>query len=291
MRLLKYAIKNILRNKFLSFSSVLVLTLLMLFINILFTLHQVSQTLAGEISSKLDIVLYVNESYDNTSIEVLDLMRDIWNVSGTIVVDYKTSENNLNALRVSDPDLAKIAERTNPLPDTISISDIALNEYPRVNSLVESKIFLLEKNDLDEEHFSNYTTQYKKITQIVSVLNNLDLGLYVIIIIFFVSISVIIYSVIGNFIYYYRNEIYITQLVGGAKQFIYGPFVIQGKIYSIVAFILSFVCFSFLLKNFSLLFDQALNLYIHPFVLLWELIIFMLIGWMSGYFSSKKYIK
>lgn len=77
MRLLKYAIKNILRNKFLSFSSVLVLTLLMLFINILFTLHQVSQTIVSEISSKLDIVLYVSENYDENSIEALDLMKDI----------------------------------------------------------------------------------------------------------------------------------------------------------------------------------------------------------------------
>lgn len=124
-----------------------------------------------------------------------------------------TSENNLNALRVSDPDLAKIAERTNPLPDTISISDIDLSEYQKVNALIESKAFLLEKNELDEEHFSNYTTQYSKITQIVTVLHNLEIGLYIVIAIFFVSISVIIYSVIGNFIYYYRDEIYITQLV------------------------------------------------------------------------------
>jgi cell division protein FtsX len=56
--------------------------------------------------------------------------------------------------------------------------------------------------------------QYKKIEQIIKVLHILQIWLYVIIAIFLVSISVIIYSIISNFIYYYKDEIYITRLVG-----------------------------------------------------------------------------
>jgi cell division protein FtsX len=60
-RIAKYSIKNILRNKFLSFSSVLVLTLLMFFINILVVLHDVSFKLIDSINSKLTISLYLED--------------------------------------------------------------------------------------------------------------------------------------------------------------------------------------------------------------------------------------
>jgi cell division transport system permease protein len=74
IRLFKYSIKNILRNKFLSISSVIVLTLLMFFINVLLVLHDVSNEIIKNINSKLTISLYLNEKYDKTSPEVVDLM-------------------------------------------------------------------------------------------------------------------------------------------------------------------------------------------------------------------------
>ena len=62
-RIFKYSVKNIFRNKFLSLSSILVLTLLMFFINILFVVHDVSLNLIGNINSKLSISLYLNDEY------------------------------------------------------------------------------------------------------------------------------------------------------------------------------------------------------------------------------------
>jgi cell division protein FtsX len=73
----KYSIKNILRNKFLSFSSILVLTLLMFFINILFVLHDVSFKLIDSVNSKLTLSLYINDEYNKDSIDVIDLLKDI----------------------------------------------------------------------------------------------------------------------------------------------------------------------------------------------------------------------
>jgi cell division transport system permease protein len=79
-RIAKYSVKNILRNKFLSISSILVLTLLMFFINILVILHDVSFKLIDSINSKLTISLYLNEEYNKNSIEVIDLIEDIKNI-------------------------------------------------------------------------------------------------------------------------------------------------------------------------------------------------------------------
>lgn len=291
IRILKYSIKNILRNKFLSLSSILVLTLLMFFINILFVMHDVSTKLIEGINSKLTISLYLNEEYDRNKIEIIDLIEDIKKIPWWIEVDYRTKEQILDDIRLKEPDLANILERTNPLPDTIVLSEIGLAQFETLNRIIENKLFVLSNDNSDKWHFSNYTTQYKKIEQVTWVLNILELWLYIIIIVFLVSIAIIIYSIIWNFIYYYKDEIYITKLVWWSNKFIYWPFVIQWSIYSFISFLLSLIVFIFIIKNINGVFGDFYNLYISPLILFYEMFVFVFIGWISGFFSSRKYLK
>lgn len=290
-RIAKYSIKNILRNKFLSFSSILVLTLLMFFINILVVLHDVSFKLIDSINSKLTISLYLNEDYDKNDIEVIDLIEDIKNIWKWVIVEYKTKENILNDIRAKEPWLVKILERNNPLPETIVLSDIRLDQYAQLNTIIESKLFILSKDDADKEYFANYTSQYKKITNIINVLDILQFGLYVIIGIFMTSISIIIYSVIWNFIYYYRDEIYITRLVWWSKKFIYWPFVLQWSIYSFIALTLSLFIFVIILNNLNAAFSDLYYFTFSYKIFMLEMVLFISIWWLAGYLSSKKYLK
>lgn len=94
----------------------------MFFINILFVLHDVSFKLIESISSKLTISLYLDDKYDKNTVEVIDLLEDIKKVEWWIEAEYKTKEDILDEMRIKEPDLAKILERTNPLPDTIVLS-------------------------------------------------------------------------------------------------------------------------------------------------------------------------
>jgi len=295
-RIAKYSVKNIFRNKFLSFSSILVLTLLMFFINILVILHDVSFKLIDSINSKMTISLYLKDWYDKNSIEVIDLIENIKKINwsweeSNINVKYKTKEDILDDIRTKEPALVKILERNNPLPDTIIISNIKLNQYVDLNKIIEYKLFLLSKEKDDKEYFANYTSQYDRISKIINVLDVLQVWLYAIIWIFLVSISIIIYSIIGNFIYYYKDEIYITRLVGGSNKFIYGPFVIQGSIYSFLASILSFIIFILILNNLNSSFSDLYTFTFQIPVFLTEMVIFVLIWWLAWYLSSKKYLK
>jgi cell division protein FtsX len=174
-RIFKYSVKNIFRNKFLSLSSILVLTLLMFFINILFVVHDVSLNLIESISSKLTISLYLNEEYSRNSLEVIELIDNIGKVEGNIKVEYKSREDILDEISLTEPDLAKILERTNPLPNTIILSNIDLEEYTELNYVIENKSFILSNQKDDVEHFSNYDVQYKKIEQIIKVLHILQI--------------------------------------------------------------------------------------------------------------------
>nr|MDD3720217.1 hypothetical protein [Candidatus Gracilibacteria bacterium] len=295
-RILKYSLKNILRNKFLSISSVLVLTLLMFFINILLVLHNVSFKLIDSINSKLSISLYLKDGYDKNSLEVIDFMKEIGGVSNTINATYKTKEELLEELKEKDPKLVGILEKENPLPNTIIVGNIGLDEYGLLNNTIEKRLYLLDDGNKGDknQNFANYKAQYDRIEKVISILDALRIGLYVIIGIFLLSISVIVYSVIGNFIYYYRDEIYITKLVGGNNVFIYGPFSLQGIIYSLISFIFSTIFFLLLLNNINFIFsfNNSFDFLFNNFYIIFliELVIFTIIGALSGYFSSKKYI-
>lgn len=290
-RITKYSIKNIFRNKFLSISSVMVLTLLMFFINILVILDDISYRLIDSINSKLTISLYLSDEYSRNSLEVSDLIRDIWEINSSIVSEYKTKDDILSDIRSKEPNLVKILERNNPLPDTIALSNINLEDYDKVNNLIQSRMFLLANDETKEDYFANYSTQYQKIEDITNVLDILKLWLNIIIFIFVFSIAVIIYSVISNFIFYYRDEIYITQLVWGSNIFIYWPFVMQWIIFSIISFILNFILFSIMLNYLNWLFGHIYSFNFSFWVLFFELLLFIIIWWLSWFFSSKRYLR
>lgn len=287
----KYSVKNILRNKFLTISTILVLTLLMFFINVLWILDSVSLKIISEINSKMSISLYLKEWISRESLEVITLRNNIKNVDEKINFDYKTKEQNLLEMKQKDPELVKILENDNPLPETIILSNIKIEDYESVNRSIENQLSIFTNNEIDKDYFANYTTQYKRINQVTFILNTLKLWLEIVILIFFISIAIITYSVIWNFIYYYKNEIYITRLVWWSKSFIYGPFIMQWIIYSIFSFFVNLLIFLLLLKNLNIAFWEYFQFEISKNLTFLQLIIFIFIGWISWYLSSRKYLK
>ncbi len=297
VNILKYSIKNILRNKFLSISSILVLTLLIFFIDILVVLHNLSFKLIDSINNKISISLYLKDDYDRTTNDVVDLIDNIKKLSPKIWVIYKSKQEVLDDLRKKDEKLVSILENNNPLPNTILIKNIPLSLYDDLDYIIKQKIYLFtdSSKSSNKNDITNYKSQFNRISKIIWVLKTLQFALYLIIIVFILSIWIIIYSIIWNFIFYYKDEIYITRLVGWSKAFIYWPFSLQWVIYSFISFFISLGLFFFILKNISYLFDSEYSLdflldnaYI---VFPVELILLMFIWAISWYFSTKKYLK
>lgn len=293
-RLFKYSVKNILRNKFLSFSSVLVLALLMFFINILMIMHNLSNNLIEIINSKLTISLYLKDEYPKDSIDVKKLIDDIARQTPWIKIEYKSKDEVLEEMRKKDEELVSIIKSQNPLPATINLSNIKIAEYEKLNYVIESKLYVL--SDFKTNSIFDYRTQYERIIKIIWILKTLKLALYIIIWVFLLSIFVITYSIIWNFIYHYRDEIYITKLVWWSNSFIYGPFVFQWIIYSIIWFFLSTNVFLVALNNISIIFDKAkVREYIINsdlnYILLLQLLIFIFTWALSSFLSSRKYMK
>ncbi len=300
-RIFSYSIKNIFRNKFLSISSILVLTLLVFFINLLLVIQNISFKLIDTVNEKMTVSLYLQDEYDKNSEWVILLINSIEDLKEWIEVQYKTKDDVLEEIRQKDPELVRILERQNPLPETIELSSIPIESWWKVNSIIESKIFLFSKEENKDwlkntkKSFSEYSSQYEKIENVTKYLVILRISLYIMIALFLLSIWVIIYSIIWNFVFYYKDEIYITRLVWWSKFFIYWPFSFQGMIYAAASFVVWIWIFYFWvnLTNFLLKesYDFAYLLWEYQILFALEFLILVFIGWISGLISSRKYLK
>ena len=142
-RILSYALQNSFRNKFLSLSSILILTLLMFFINILIVIHGVSFRIIDVINERLTISLYLKEEYDQNSPDIIALKNDMRQTVPSIMITYKTKDDVLDEIRARDPELVNILELQNPLPETITLENIGLQDYERLNAIIERRMYVL----------------------------------------------------------------------------------------------------------------------------------------------------
>jgi len=170
----------------------------MFFINILIVLHGVSFRIIDAINERLTISLYLKAEYDQNSPDVIALNNNLRQSVPTIGISYKTKADVLEDIRARDPELVNILELQNPLPETITLDNIPLQDYDTLNAIIESKSFILLDSSVgdDEDFFSSYAAQFERIRTVIQVLHILQIGLYIVITTFIISIAVIVYSII-----------------------------------------------------------------------------------------------
>jgi cell division protein FtsX len=153
----------------------------------------------------------------------------------------------------------------------------------------------------DEERskksLTDYRAQYERIQWLINILLSVHYGIYSIIAFFIFAVFIIIYNSIGNFVFFYRDEIKIIRLVWGENIFIYGPFALQWFLYTGLAYILGTLFFSLLIKNinfslitdFPVFIDRFFDMYGQVFFL--ACIVILVVWLLSGLLSSHRFIE
>jgi cell division transport system permease protein len=115
---------------------------------------------------------------------------------------------------------------------------------------------------------------------------------------FFFTVAVIIYTVIGNSIFYHKNEIEVISLVWGKPSFIYGPFLFQGAFYAFFSMILVTLLILFLrsIVRIEILSWPLMSLgttvqNLLPHTLLYESGIFIFLGILSSTIALSRFSK
>lgn len=181
MHLLRYALKNIFRNIFLSASSILIIGLLVFFVNILIFVIFSTDRFITSINDRISININLQDGFDNTQVRSIEFLSGVTNSFSGIRVDYISRESALILLTTRNPDLATLIETdSNPLPNSIRISNIDINQYTDLNSYIGRfrDILQYDQGSMDKK-LLDYRSQYERITSVIKMLNILQITVYV----------------------------------------------------------------------------------------------------------------
>ncbi len=145
------------------------------------------------------------------------MVKEIRSAFSGISLTYISREDALTILAERDPDLASLVESTedNPLPNSLRITNVELTSYDTLNNYIAryQDILQYDADDMNQK-LLDYKAQYQRVTIIVSLLENLQFGVSILLGLFLFTVAAIIFMIIQNFIHFLHNEIQIIELVG-----------------------------------------------------------------------------
>lgn len=251
MNILRYAFKNIFRNFFLSFSSVVTIALLVFFVNILLLVVHSSEEFIAGVNNKIAMTVTFAKWYNNSQVRSQEFLSDATKKFPGISVKYISRDDAYKIFSERHSDLAAIIEdaKENPFPDVVQFSQIPIERYEQFNEYIAwyKDIIRYDAQDMSQK-LLDYQAQYQNVMKTVELLRLLNNAVYVLIGLFLFTVFVVVHMVIRNFIFFLQDEMRIIELVGGKSSFIYGPLAVQGIIYSVSGVLLAFLAF-FLFRN------------------------------------------
>lgn len=300
-RIFKVGIVNFLRNISLAIAAmaVMVVTLTIVLFSVI-TNATFTQTI-GQITNKIDVSVFLKDDVTPsqtdqllTSIKALPNVKSVQYLDKTEVLQQYETQNSGN--QQLD---AAIGQTSNPLPATILIKPIDLNEISNIkNFLISPSVASLQS--APPSYSGSQETAINKITHATDILRELGI---VIVVIFAVICALIIFNTIQMAIFNRRNEITIMRLLGASTSYIRGPFIVESTIYGVLSAAISvlviygiFVAANSELQasTFGLLDIKYANHYFNSHIwqlLAMQLMLGIVLGAVSSYIATHRYLK
>jgi cell division transport system permease protein len=181
MRILYYAFRNIIRNPLLSISSIFVIALLVFFVNILLGVLFASERFIESVNDRISFTISFQSGYTTSDIRVRSLADELQTAFTGITIETISKKQAFALLKERNPDLTSLIENTgeNPLPDSLRIDNIPLDEYSRFNEIIskEKDMLFYDKDALDRKYL-DFQSQFQRISLVVRLLSTLEYGVY-----------------------------------------------------------------------------------------------------------------
>lgn len=246
MRILLFALRNIVRNWFLSVSTVTVLLLVSFFAAMLILVEHTTDTLIQRVTERLSLSVYLQKDIPEENPQLQLLMQQVKQIHPNIEVEYQSSDMAFSQLQERIPDITAIVESNseNLLPSKLFVQIRHIpgerfdpDLYQQIDAVIQknASILLYDKDSPTYASLVDYQSQYDRVSRLVSVFDSISWGARAILIVAIFSATAIAYSSIGNMVFSAREEVNIIQLVGGSYWYVYAPFIVQSLIYSTVA--------------------------------------------------------
>ncbi len=232
------------RSAYVSLASVFVITVALFVIGSTMFIDQLLTTALSSLQQKVDInVYFVPEAAEEdiaairTAVEALPDVAEVTFTSREEAL-AKYQERNKND-EIAKQALSELNE--NPLGANLAILANETSQYENIARFLDEQRELTAQNPVIDE--VNYTRNKESIDTLTRIIDAIERGSMVIMLILIFASILITFNTIRLAIYTAREEISIMRLVGASNMFIRGPFMLQGVMYGLVAGVFSLLIF------------------------------------------------
>jgi len=297
-RAIKFAFNNFSRNKGISIAAIFILVVAIMTATGLFFFQGIANYLTREMRDKIDVTAYFNE-YTSEE-DILAVKEEIMKMSPSIKkIEYVSKEQAMayfNEKHKDDAVLQRALEEVgdNPFLPSLNITtDGDPLQYEEISNTLQMSAFSKFIHKID---FSQKKDTIEKIYSLTSNINMYGLILGVILIILSV---LVVFNTIKLAIENSKDEISTMKIVGASDWFIRGPFIIEGVIYGVIAFLISIFisgAFAYFLSPKISVILPGFNVFEYFLTNFWIFVLIQLlfgigVGVVSSFIVVKKYLE
>ena len=296
-RIFNFALQDFNRNKGISIATIFVLVVTMSLVSGIFFFQGMMSYLTTEIKNKIDITAYFNE--DTSEEDILAVKEAILSSSPDIKnIEYVSKDQALVAFNEKHGDNAVLARALEQVGDNpfLPALNITTNgetaQYEQISNTLETSDYAKLINKVD------YSEKKDTIEKVYSITSNINkFGIIAGVILILVAILVV-FNTVKLAVDNSKAEISTMRIVGASDWFIRGPFIIQGVIYGVIAFLICILLmgtFLFLLSSKIAVVLPGFNSFEYFLSHLWLFILIQLgfgvgVGAASSFVVIKKYL-
>ncbi len=240
VRMCRYGVNNFSRNAWLTIAATAVMTITLLIIFVTLAARNVLVDTVAEISSKVDMSIYVQTDITSKDIQTVKLgLEKLTSVKHVAYVSPSQARADFaQKSKGSASTLEALNEATNKFPGIFRISLFDINKTEQLRHFVDTdKTF---KANIDPTHAPSFAGDRR------SAIENIGRGIsfaekagLVASIVFVVISSLIVFNTIRMAIFNRKDEIQMMKLIGAERSFIRGPFVVEAIVYGCIAAVLA----------------------------------------------------
>lgn len=267
LRSLSEGIIQLWRNKFLSFMTIGLGALILILLNLVFSVQYFAEKSLEDIESRADFSIALRENFDGFELESL--------------------QNELKKYSVETKVLAAHQFNDFPLPDRLYLK---FRDISQVSDILETI-----KNPRYTEIIAAWDTDGERdfvnvISKLLSLRENVEKAAQILIILFIIGGVILVINTFRLVIFSRKNEIFIARLVGADPEFIMGPFVFEGAFLGFLASILSIFIFIFLLREVTIFPGAAIFIHLWNDIFMWEVLAAITVGISGAWLAVRKYL-
>ena len=291
---------NVVRNSFVSFSVIFVMTVSLFIVGFSLLFGQVMNDVTEELRDKVDVTAYfVTDTPEEQVFAFRDRLEGLSQVQEVFYVSQETALEEYRRRHENDPDILHGLDilEDNPFRARLSIRAQQSDDFESIVRFLQNEDILSDNPTTVIDKIDFYQNR-QVIMRLSSVVDTATLLTQVIVALLIFISCIIVFNIIRLIIYLSREEIKVMRLIGAEDWYIRAPFLVSGGIYGFVGSILATVFLypiSYWLSPAVERFFEGQGLfayYISEFFMLMLIltILGVFVGIFSSYLSTHRYL-